>query len=515
MKKKFWFYCMMMSLAVFLVNCSDDEVNVPDDVIPVLKGSSGIKMNIDGFGFGCDITQEIGNVKGHILNLNALYEDGVIKLDEAKGKFKFGVQGLNYTEATNNLNQVLVGNVASMSSSAFLGNLDVQTHKQFKGLDIYEYGINMCINKLYELTVHPEFVSNLRKYVRESVWNELNATDVPDRTDKAAIKELYKKYGTHLATQVSYGAKYQLVYVREHLPWESNIFSQLKIALNSLCPLPETGMQVSGFESTYISTTDTECYKNSPHIIIEDRFGSDLSIPDMNEWFNHTTAENSAILGYSLGTPSNRDSGLIPLYELLEDGDMRKTAMQEALNEFVKENSIHLETRKMVLIDALGRWFKDGKAPKYIYEKRGDKILKYFRLDEEMLQHVRGVTKGVFHFYYSLGHLVDEAVVDIKFDDASNLDADWETRGDHANTGVTGEVKNRYLCIRTKNVNDGVADSDFITGFGIALDGKVKTISEGTETSFTWKRNGELWFKGLVHDDVYCIFTKDKLKDFF
>jgi hypothetical protein len=343
----------------------------------------------------------------------------------------------------------------------------------------------------------------------------LNATDVPDRTDKAAIKELYKKYGTHLATQVSYGAKYQLVYVREHLPWESNIFSQLKIALNSRCPLPETGMQVSGFESTYISTTDTECYKNSPHIIIEDRFGSDLSIPDMNEWFNHTTAENSAILGYSLGTPSNRDSGLIPLYELLEDGDMRKTAMQEALNEFVKENSIHLETRKMVLIDALGRWFKDGKAPKYIYEKRGDKILKYFRLDEEMLQHVRGVTKGVFHFYYSLGHLVDEAVVDIKFDDASNLDADWETRGDHANTGVTGEVKNRYLCIRTKNVNDGVADSDFITGFGIALDGKVKTISEGTETSFTWKRNGELWFKGLVHDDVYCIFTKDKLKDFF
>ena len=148
------------------------------------------------------------------------------------------------------------------------------------------------------------------------------------------------------------------------------------------------------------------------------------------------------------------------------------------------------------------------------FSKNNRSIVKYYRIDEEISKHVKGVTKGKFHFYYSLGHLVDNAVVDMKFANSGDIDGDWKTRGNHANTGVSGDVKNRYLCIKTKNVKNGVPRSEFVTGFGVKVDGKVKSISKYTETSYTWKQNGDNWYKGLVHDDVYCIYTKDKLKDF-
>ena len=179
-----------------------------------------------------------------------------------------------------------------------------------------------------------------------------------------------------------------------------------------------------------------------------------------------------------------------------------------------EENEIVLTCPDLVLVDAFGKQFDNGKAPEYLYQDRNGKELKYIRLDENIFRHVRGVTKGCFHFYYSLGHLVDEAVVDMKFDESSDLDGDWMVRGDHANVGVIGDVKNRYLCIKIKDVNKGVPSSEFVTGFGVKIDGKIEAISKYTEKNYNWKQNGDNWYMGLVHDDVYCIYTKDRLAYF-
>lgn len=291
----------------------------------------------------------------------------------------------------------------------------------------------------------------------------------------------------------------------------------MKIGMNAKCPIPETGMTVSGNKDASSSTTDTECYKNSSKEEIERRIGGNVNIVDMNEWFNSCTPDNPdscALLGYSLCPGGTDNGGLVALYDLFDESDPRRKAMQDALVKYVESHGIILTSSELVVIDAFGRHFGDGKAPAYLYEDYNGKKLKYYRIDEEISKHVKGVTKGKFHFYYSLGHLVDNAVVDMKFANSGDIDGDWKTRGNHANTGVSGDVKNRYLCIKTKNVKNGVPRSEFVTGFGVKVDGKVKSISKYTETSYTWKQNGDNWYKGLVHDDVYCIYTKDKLKDF-
>lgn len=516
MKKKY-FYCMMMCLAGLLVGCSDDEVNVPDNVIPVLKGSTGAELTITRLGFGCDITQEIGNSREHILNLNALKEDGAIVLDENVEYLYVETTGKDYASMTDSINKYLVGNVPSVPQMAFSWNLDAISDKKANQLDIYEYGVAMTIKKLYEVDVKQDFVSKLKDYVRESVWAEINATDKSNRTDKAAIKQLYKTYGTHVATRISVGGMHRGVLFREQNEWESKMGAQLALFVDGIAPL-HNGFTEAGIYDGSIGETDWECYKHAPREECEQRKGGNLTMSDVDEWFGSITSENYDFLGYGLGVnPSGQDSGLIPLYELLDEGDERRTAMKEALDEYVEENRIPLEKRRVVILDAFGKHFSTGKnAPEYMYEEKDGKILKYFRLDEEMLQHVYGVRKGCFYFYYALGHLLDEAVYDMKFANSSDIDGDWHTRGDHANEGVSGDVKNRYLCVKYASLNDEVSEKDFVTGFGVKVDGKVKSISKYTETAFKWEQNEncENWYKGLVHDDVYCIYAKDTLKDF-
>ena len=275
-------------------------------------------------------------------------------------------------------------------------------------------------------------------------------------------------------------------------------------------------MTVNGGYDTAISDKDQECYKHSYKVETERKIGGNTNIGDLDEWLASCTPENPnscALLGYSFGVNGDNDSGLIPLYELFDNDDLRKNAMKEAMDEYIQENGIALKTSKMVLLDAFGKHYSNGNAPEYLYQERNGKTLKYFRLDENIFKYVRGCTKGCFHFYYALGYLLDEAIVDMKFDDSGDLDGDWHTRGDHANAGVTGDVRNRYLCVKYEHPNN-TSENDFVTGFGVKVDGTVKSISKGTATNFNWKQNGDNWYKGLVHDDVYCIYTKDKLKDF-
>jgi hypothetical protein len=58
---------------------------------------------------------------------------------------------------------------------------------------------------------------------------------------------------------------------------------------------------------------------------------------------------------------------------------------------------------------------------------------------------------------------------------------------------------------------------DFVTGFGLEIDKKLKVVSLGTDTGFPWQSdsNCESWYSsGLIHDDVYCKYTKKELNEF-
>ena len=96
-------------------------------------------------------------------------------------------------------------------------------------------------------------------------------------------------------------------------------------------------------------------------------------------------------------------------------------------------------------------------------------------------------------------------------------DGDWKIRGCNSNEGVTGCLKDRYLAIKMRNVNNYPDAGMYVTGFGVNVKGKVKSISKGTEVGFNWtcNKDGEGWYSsGLIHDDVKCIITKDKLNNF-
>ncbi|MBQ8224750.1 MAG: hypothetical protein IJZ86_05325 [Bacteroides sp.] len=69
-------------------------------------------------------------------------------------------------------------------------------------------------------------------------------------------------------------------------------------------------------------------------------------------------------------------------------------------------------------------------------------------------------------------------------------------------------VVSRICSPMSKNVTTlyfETTEKDELRESGFSKDGK---------NSNNWKQNGYNWYKGLVHDDVYCIYTKDKLKDF-
>ena len=400
MKK--YFIWAMVSIVVAFAGCSDDEVDSP----PFLIGNSqgvidGKTYSVLGLGNGCDITQIIGkgNVKEQILDLELLMRDKGIELDDTPAPFKIYRTGRNYAEMTNALNKCLAGEMNfELPEVAFGRNLDniLLEHISHREMDIYEYGACMYVNKLASLAVNPQFHGQIKDYVTETAWSEINATDADNRTDKAAIKKLFEKYGTHVATKTFYGIMCQYLLARERHEWESDLWNQLELGVNAKVSLSESSFNVNGKkEFIDISDTDNKCFKHSSGYKREvvGMIGGKTDGTFEGWWKSATLDDLStcALLGYSLNVEGGEDSGLIPLYELLDDGDARKNAMKEALNEYVQENKIVLTCPGLVLVDAFGKHFDNGDAPEYFYSGRNGGELKYFRLDEEISQHVRGI----------------------------------------------------------------------------------------------------------------------------
>lgn len=483
-----------------------------------------------GLGCGVDITGVLGtneSVKTQILDYGLLVRNALVEIDDVEMYYNIDRSGKDYSEMTNAINNSLAGKISlGVKGLSFGSNLNRSFSKSSKQVDIYEYAEKMVIRKMYALNIKPHVQDSLRDYIPAEVWNEINATDVSNpssagRTDRQRIIELYRKYGTHVTTKTFYGCMYEYIMRREQNDWETSIEKLLKMDTVAKVPTIGAVAPVDKTKEVSFSEKDQECRSNSSIETVEHRYGGDTSISDVNAWMNSCVKgekNNCALLGYSLGVDSATDSGLIPLYNLLDYDDPRRQAMIDALQEYMDTYGQKNEQRNMVIVDAMAMHIKSGGAKDYIYTEDINGIRrKFFRLDENVYDHVTGSTKGKLYFYYALGHLTDNAVVDMKFCGKGAADGDWKLRGCNSKEGVAGCLKNRYLAIKMRNVNNYPDPNMYVTGFGLKVKGKVKAISKGTEVGFNWtcNKDGEGWYSsGLIHDDVKCIFTKDKLNNY-
>lgn len=159
-------------------------------------------VNKTGLGCGVDITQTIGegNCKTQILDFRLLKNVEAVEIDTRRELDKFNLTGEDYTHMTNQLNSSLVGKIgATVLKMAFGRELNASFNRDMAQTDDYEYGVSMIILKNYALNIKPALYSSLRNLIGALAWKEINATDEDDRTNKVKIKDLFKKYGTHVA----------------------------------------------------------------------------------------------------------------------------------------------------------------------------------------------------------------------------------------------------------------------------------------------------------------------------
>ena len=191
-----------------------------------------------GLGCGVDITGVLGtneSVKTQILDYNLLVQKALVELDDAEMLYDVDRSGKDYSEMTNSINSCLAGKISlGVKGLSFGSNLSRSFNKSTKQVDIYEYAEKMIIRKMYALNVKPFVLDTLRDYIPTEVWNEINATDNANpssaaRLDKNRIKELYKKYGTHVTTKTFYGCMYEYIMRREQNNWETSIEKLLKM----------------------------------------------------------------------------------------------------------------------------------------------------------------------------------------------------------------------------------------------------------------------------------------------
>ena len=235
-----------------------------------------------------------------------------------------------------------------------------------------------------------------------------------------------------------------------------------------------------------------------------------------------------AMIGYNYNFSNNKeDSGLIPIWEFVDD-PVRKQKIKEVYQVYVQENLIPIITPKRVIIDVIGKRFGKGEsAPDtMIMTDYNGQTHKYKKLNEEIMRHVKGTTKGSFYYYYATDFSSRGGISAVKFDNENTRKWDnksekdsswaWQKRGNHSNEGVTGCLDNINVYVRPAHRNDYSSDEayekDLVSGFGIEIDGS-KILFDKASTNQTWQRHGEKWYAGgLCHDDVYCIYSKDVAK---
>lgn len=473
----------------------------------------------NGFGFGTNITNSIGNKQTAILDYDKLQTAGLLEKDTYSDRRSFNIEGKSYTKVTDDVNQAfgLGGDGAK-----FNGALKVATGNGMQNTDDYEYGIRLFLGKALSVTMKP--VPDLSQYVQEKALSDIAGIAVNGKveyptSDKKKLKELFTVYGTHIITKAIFGCRYQYIYMRESLDQETNLHTQVDCNLEGKfqvkAGLSDLGVNIGqAYDDAYTSCRSSESKKDFTEWI----GGGNLeSFESWESGMNFLEPRTIALIGYVMPGTTN-DAGLVPLWKIVSDSTRAKK-LEEAYNEYVEENTTVMKKSKKVIIDVFGRYFgKNVSAPDTITEPDYKGVMrKYKKLSEEIMRHVKGSKKGSFYFYYAVAFSNAGGLCEIKFGNRKdNYDSPWEKRGNHANEGVTGCLDDNVVLIKPANRANYKTQEDYekdvISGFGVDVEGS-KRVSEGATTDLHWVTGGCDWYKGLSHDKVHCIYTKDTLKE--
>ena len=465
----------------------------------------------DGFGFGTNITNAIGNKQTAILNYEKLQAENLIEKDTYSDRRLFEVEGKSYTEVTSEINKSFGLDVSVLG---FKNTLKTTTNNAMNNTDDYEYHIRLFMGKALSVTLRP--VSDLASYVQDKALHDIagiaeNGVVAYPTNDKNKLKKLFETYGTHIITKAIFGCRYQYYYMREAVGMKTDIKTQVDYNLENSFKIKE-GLQDLGVKlgQQYGKAYDTIYNGESKKEFIQWIGGGNReSFEQWESGMDFAQPTTIALIGYIMPGSTN-ESGLVPIWNIVKDAQ-RVQKMQEAYDEYLKERIATMRKSKKIIADVFGRHCS-GEGPATLYERDYHGVLREFnRIDEEIMRHVKGSKKGTFYFYYAFAYSsAAGGLSEIKFDNRkSGYSSPWLTRGNHANEGVTGCLDDNIIWICPVEPNGQIDENNLISGFGVDVEGNRRT-SEGASNCTNWATGGCDWYKGLVHDNVHCIYTKDK-----
>lgn len=482
-------------------------------------------------GHGCDITEKIDSLSTvePILNFRKLVEEQAITISGNPTSQLVELTGSNYSETNRNVNSTFG---ASFGIGGFQNSLSTTTNNSMQNKDTYEYGVKILVNKLIGAHIKPAAKAVLKNYLLPDAYAHIAGE--PDSKnhilyptgEQESLKKLFRAYGTHIVTKAIFGCKYEYYMLREKNEWTSNIMKQVNHSMGSKLSWKDQDLLHVSSNNNF-SEEDRECFSNSIALQFERRVGGNTSASELVEWQLSCDFDNTdtiAFIGFDFSPKgSTEDSGLVPLWDLV-DNQERKDALMSAYESYLQDKYIPIVSYKRVIADVLARHFDNGSAPEYFYEvdKTGGVNMnrRYIRLNENMYSHITASKKGKFYFYYALGYADKEGLTGIEFRRKQDTnDAEWIRRGNTADTGIVGVVKDYVVAIRKASRDEhGKITTDpasLITGFGVAI-GKNKYISKGTNSNYAWSGNHGEWYAGagLIHDTVKCITTTQELANF-
>lgn len=492
-----------------------------DQQLKSCKGASDETLRVVGmaFGHGTNITGEIANFQKAILNYDRMVADDQIELDEYAEQKSIKIDGRDYSEMNTDLN-----NKFSLSSNfIFKNSLSITTKEKTHNINKYEYAGRILLNKKVGATIHSE--STIKQYLLDDVKKELNGLPnslgvIAYPSDNNGLTRLFDTYGTHVITRAIFGSKLEYYRMRELLIYNTDMSQVIDYALNAKYSGDPKGVGAFNLDSGNTNTqVSTEIKETEFGVEVEKRAGGD-SATDITSWLESCTLNNLqtiALVGYTI-KQNEANNGLIPLWDLVDDS-ARKQAMKTAYDAYLASRTEEIVACKQVIADVCGILYGKGEnAPesKYMDDFRGKKR-NFLRLDDNIMGHVRGTTKGSFYFYYALGYASDCGLTDIKFvHEKEPNGSDLVRRGNHANENVTGCLDNNVIAIVPAQLKDGkpcVSEDKLISGFGLKIENNVSKISKGTLSNFPWTTSGCDWYKGLAHDKVHCVHTTKTLVD--
>lgn len=465
-------------------------------------------------GSGTNIIGSIGNKQKEILDYDKLRKAEMVEVDANSSAMSYDIQGQSFQKVTEELNTVLNCNSKGIT---FQNTLKATTNNKMESTDNYEYGIRLFLKKAIGASL--KNINDLKPFVQKIALQDITGVTPKYATnDPVVFKALFDTYGTHIITKAIFGCRYQYYYLRESFEQSSDIKTQVDYNLSMNFgnqDLKSLGVSPSAvYGNEYTSAYNSESKKD---VVEYTGGGSDSS--DFNTWsagLDFLKPTTIAFVGY-IWPESSSTLGLVPIWELIDDPTRRKQ-MEDAYNQYLEENKAIFKKSKVVIIDAFGRHFgKGASAPDTLQEPDyNNKMRTYHKIPEEIMRHVKGTKKGSFYFYYAKAYSTSGGLSEIKFDNEKNTyGSPWRKRGNNANCGVTGCLDDNTVIIKPTTREEYKSDEEYeknlISGFGINIEGS-KFDSENGIGNYNWVKSGADWYKGLAHDEIRCIYTKDNIK---